>query len=299
MNNLILEDGYNSDYIYSLIIALFYIPSDGLNKIINGDTNNSNTYYIQEYIKTKFIYPIHRNKSIEASIVNKLRMFMYNCGWQKNAERNILDKGQLDEFYIFLMGDMMEYNLQFAKINPSTNTSKIHKIDMLRITKEQLTNCDPIWHNLMNNNKIGGNEGENNNDNKFIDLSCLVNQWINDEIIETSNSYKFESMPCIIPIYLDIRDPITGYNIVNINIMEGLHFDTNGDKIQRMFVWEIHSLICQNSQGYYYAVTIDHNNVFMAFSDKHIPSNWKIDTTNIETVKNIMKEVRFVFYKIQ
>ena len=130
MNNLILEDGYNSDYIYSLIIALFYIPSDGLNKIINCDTNNSNTYYIQEYIKTKFIYPIHRNKSIEASIVNKLRLFMHNCGWQKNDDKYILDQGKLDDFYKFLMGKMMECNMQFVKINPLTKTSKIHKIDM-------------------------------------------------------------------------------------------------------------------------------------------------------------------------
>lgn len=284
MNNLILEDGYNSDYIYSLIIALFYIPSDGLNKIINNDTNNSNTYYIQEYIKTKFIYPIHRNKSIEASIVNKLRLFMYNCGWQKNDERNILDKGKLDDFYKFLMGEMMEYNVQIVKINPLTNTSKIHKIDMLRITEKQLTNY---------------NTNQELNNNNYINLSYLVNQWIEDEIIETSNSYKFESMPCIIPIYLDIVDPITGHNKVDINVMEGLNFNTNGDKIQRMFVWEIHSLICQTSQGYYYAITIDHNNVFMAFSDKHIPSNWNIDTTNIEMVKKLMKEVRCIFYKIQ
>lgn len=282
-NYLILEDGYNSDYIYSLIIALFYIPSDGLNKIINSDTNNSDTYYIQEYIKTKFIYPIHRNKSIEASTVNKLRLFMYNCGWHKNNDQNILDKGKVDDFYNFLMGKMMEYNMQFVKINPNANTSKIIKIDMLKITNAQLMSINSI----------------NSSDNDPINLSCLVNQWINDEIIQTSNSYKFESMPCIIPIYLDIRNPITGYNTKNINIMEGLHFSNNGDKIQRMFIWEIHSLICQTSQGNYYAITIDHNNVFMAFSDKQMPSNWIVDTSNINIVNNIMKEVRCIFYKVQ
>lgn len=80
MNNLILEDAYNSDYIYSLIIALFYAPSDGMSKLINSDTNNSDTYYIQEYIKSKFVYAIHRNVSIESTTVNKLRNFIYCCG---------------------------------------------------------------------------------------------------------------------------------------------------------------------------------------------------------------------------
>jgi hypothetical protein len=190
-----------------------------------------------------------------------------------------LDEGHIADFYTFLMGKIMEHSVQIIKVNPVTNTSKIQKIDMFRITKKQLIEVEE---------KAG-----------IINLSSLVNQWITDEIIETSNSYKFESMPCIIPIYLDIRDPETGYNIKNINVMEGLHFDENGDNIQKIFVWEIHSLICQTSQGHYYAITIDHNNVFMAFSDKHIPSNWIIDTTDMEIVKNIMKEVRCIFYKIQ
>jgi len=100
-NNLILEDGYNTDYIYCMITALFYIPSDGTNKIINNDTCNSNTYYVQEFIKSKFIYPIHRNMSIDSSNVNKLRMFLYTCGWLKDDNKNILDKADLDKFYKF------------------------------------------------------------------------------------------------------------------------------------------------------------------------------------------------------
>src|SRR5436305_10273443 len=100
-----------------MIIALFYIPNDGTNKIINNDTSNSNTYYVQEFIKSKFIYPIHRNISIDINSVNKLRLFLYNCGWLKNNDKNILDKANLDEFYRFLIYNMMEYNLRFSKVN--------------------------------------------------------------------------------------------------------------------------------------------------------------------------------------
>ena len=74
-----------------------------MNKIINMDTDNSNTYYVQEYIKTKFILPIHRNISIESWVVNKLRMFLYNCGWFKSANRHILDRSNLDNFINLLL----------------------------------------------------------------------------------------------------------------------------------------------------------------------------------------------------
>src|SRR5271169_718988 len=119
INKIVLEDGYNTDYIYSMITALFYIPTDGTNRIINCDSHdiniNVNAYYIQEFIKSKFIYQIHRSMSIESSIVNKFRLFLYNCGWLKNDEKHILEKGELDKFYIFLT-DMMGQSLKFTVV---------------------------------------------------------------------------------------------------------------------------------------------------------------------------------------
>jgi hypothetical protein len=280
MNNLILEDGYNSDYIYSLIIALFYTPSDGMNKIINTDTNNSNTYFLQEYIKNKFIYPMHRQISIESSTVNKLRLFMYNCGWHKSDDKHILEKGELDKFYSFLIHTMMEYSMRFTRIDSMNNTSKEKKYDMIRITNDNI------------NNSFGSND--------IISLSPLINNWLNREVTESDNyNFKFESIPYIIPIYLDIRDSNTGLNDKLIDIMEGINFEDNGDKIQRMFIWEIHSLICQTKDGDYYTLIIDNTNNFIAFSDKQIPSNWKINSDDENSVKKIMQEVRFIFYKLQ
>lgn len=279
LNNLILEDGYNTDYIYSMITALFYTPSDGMNKIINMDTDNSNTYYIQEYIKTKFILPIHRNISIESNIVNKLRMFLYNCGWIKNTNGHILDRSKLDDFYRFIITNMMEYNLIFSKIDAINNISTEYKCDMIRITEEHMY--------------------DDKKDPKIVNLGSMLERWVQRNVLGSDASYKFETVPYILPIYLDIRDPNSGLNKRYINIMEGIHFPDNGDKIQRMFVWEIHSLICQKNTGDYYTIVIDHNDKMMAFSDKHIPSNWRINTSDPIAVKAIMCEVRFVFYKLQ
>jgi hypothetical protein len=278
-NNIILEDGYNCDYIYSMITALFYTPTDGTNKIINSDVSSSNTYYIQEFIKAKFIYPIHRNMSIESGTINKLRLFLYNCGWLKDNDQHILTKSDLDTFYSFLISKMMEYKILFSYLEQDNNNVIDRSIDFIKITDKQLTDNDIT--------------------SKVINLSTMVSRWIKTEILENSISYKFEIIPYIIPVYLDIRDSDTGLNKRYVNVMEGINFPDNGNKIQSMLIWEIHSMICQTNNGDYYSIVIDHNDNMMVFSDKHIPSNWKIDSTNLSAVKKIMCEVRFVFYKLQ
>jgi hypothetical protein len=277
INYLILEDGYNTDYIYSLIIALFYMSSDGMNRIINTDTTNSNTYYVQEYIKTKFILPIHRNMSIESETINKFRVFLYNCGWLKSTDKHILDKSNLDDFYSFIVSNMMEYKIIVSKIDAINNVSKEVKYDVIRLTDDHMSDQDT----------------------KVISLSSMFNKWVQNDVLGQYFSYKFESIPYILPIYLDIRDSNTGLNKRYVNIMEGLNFSDNGDKIQKLFIWEIHSLICQKSNGEYYTIVIDNNDDMIIFSDKHIPSNWRIDSSDPVVVKNVMAEVRFVFYKLQ
>lgn len=316
MNNLILEDGYNTDYIYSTIIALFYVPSDGMSKIINMDTNNSSTYYIQEFIKSKFIYPMHRNMSIESATVNKLRLFMYNCGWLKNDNTvhnvdsadspsspdvngckevlKILKRVDIDKFYSFLISNMMDYNVQFVKIDPVSNIPKDLKYNMIKITDREL------FDNSNNNENDNRDNHDNRDDSsKVVKLTTLIDRWIGHEITDDDCSYKFDCLPYMIPVYLDIRDPNTGLNKKYIDIMEGINFSNNGDKIQRMFIWEIHSFICQTDKGTFYTVIIDNNDELIAFSDKCIPSNWKIDSSSVTSVKKLMREVRFVFYRLQ
>ena len=292
MNSLILEDGYNTDYIYSILIALFYIPSDGMNKIINNDTDNSNTYYVQEFIKTKFIYPIRRCRSIESSTINRLRLFIHNCGWLKSDNSTIIDKVSLDRFYDFLIGDMMEYRLTFTQIDPINNVSKDIDYNMLKITDKQLF--------------IDNRDAENKDNEIIVNLSSTINKWISDNMIQDlaalsqiNNSYKFKTPPYIVPIYLDIRDPVTKLNKRCINITEAISFANSGDTIQKILIWELHSMICQTTDDNYYTVIIDNDNKMISFSDKHVPSNRYVNLTDPEQIKKLMLEVRCVFYKLQ
>lgn len=283
LNNIILEDGYNSDYIYSIITALFYTQTDGTNNIINSDKLTTDAYYVQEFIKSKFIYQIHRSLTIESSTVNKLRLFLYNCGWLKDTNNHILEKSDLDKFYSFLVSKIFEYNLVVSRIdnNDESLTANNTVFDQIRITEDLLDDAD----------KAGN----------VVNLSVLINRWTKKTILDKSLSYKFDVIPHILPVYIDIRDQDTKLNKRYLNIMEGVNFPDIGDKIQSMLIWEVHSLICQTEKGDYYTIVIDNcsNNNFMAFSDKCIPSNWLMNPSNVSDVKKIMREVRFVFYKLQ
>lgn len=282
---VILEDGYNTDYIYSMITALFYIPTDGTNRMINSDVRDVNAYYVQEFIKRKFIYPIHRSASIESCVVNKFRLFIYNCGWLKNDYKHILDKGNLSDFYLFLM-KMMDQNIKFTIVDTNDNATRDIPFEMIKISDN---------HIIQNND----NEAHAEVESYVVNLSSIIEKWTKDEILGQNISYKFENIPYIIPVYIDITDSKTRLNKKYINIMEGLNFPENGDKIQKMLVWEFHSMICQTENGDYYSIVLDHDDNLMGFSDKKIPSNWKIDVTNVDIVKKIMLEVKLVFYKLQ
>lgn len=276
MMSIILEDGYNCDYIYSIIIALFH-ATHNINDILNGDAA-PNITYIQEYIKNRLVYPIQKNLSIESATINKFRLFLHNCGWNKEIGK-IIDKGRVDLFYSFLISNLLGYTLKITKFSTIDNKPYEQKYDMIKITDDYLFDVD---------NNIG----------KIVELTPMVNKWVADNLLKDSISFKFDEIPAILPIYLDIRDQNTGINKRYINVMESIKISNNGDKYQSMILWNIHSLICQNAQGDYYTIIFNHSDEMIGYMDKIVPSNWKIDSSDVSSAKKIMSEVRFVFYAL-
>lgn len=264
MNTIILEDGYNTDYIYSLIIAIFHNKGNAY-QLLNNDCNNSNTYYLQEYIKHKILDKINNKISITTEVINKLRMFLYNSGWLKDTEKYIFDKCDINEFYIFLVSQMLENKIICSHIDTKKNISIKKTFDLIEL-----------------------------NDNHFNDhnnLSFALNNWIDNNYDETY--FKFEEIPIFIPIYINLTNPII------INIMESINFTKNYDKTQKTLVWDFESLICyDNENKYYYVVKQwDYNN-FCIFSDKQIPSQYKVCIDDKDKIYKIAKSIKFVIYNI-
>jgi len=267
-----LEDGYNTDYIYSLLVALFYSSSENVNFLLNIDTSDPNVYYVQEFIKLKFAYKIQHNVSIDAPIVNKFRIFIHHCGWLNNTD--IMGEPNINDLYLFLFSGMMGYNIEFT-----LNENKV--IDTIKFPYIHITNAT-----------INGIPGMND---KIINLSDTINKWINQNVTY-NKKYKchFREIPRLLAIFVDIKSEQTKENIKLINIM----FSIQINDISCDATWNVHSLICQDKNKLHYAITYS-DNKWIAFSDKVKPSNSVIDMAHIPTVNKIMKEVVFVFYALQ
>jgi hypothetical protein len=160
------------------------------------------------------------------------------------------------------------------QINKSTNKTTDYSFNIIHITKEN------------DNNDI--------KDNKVL-LSSMIEDWFSKKVGD--NDYKFENIPFLIPVYIDMRDPYTKLNTKYINIMEGFSFKNICNNLQNTITWDINSLICETKEGSYYTL-IKYNGYWTGFSDNIIPSNWLVDMTDLSTVKKIMKEVIMVFYKL-
>jgi hypothetical protein len=276
-NLMLLEDGYNTSYIYAVITAVFYKPCEITSSLLTTTPPTIDAYYIQDFIKSKFVYQFAKGYIIDAVTINKFRMLMYNNGWLKNQKLNILTKANAEGFFIDLISNQLNNKLHILKYNIDTNNFVVDMCNMIKIS-----------NSIINNKQ---------NRKNIVSITDLLNTWCTTYFAENI-SWKFEKLPLLIPIFLDIKNPKTGVNKCMINIMHSISFPQICEGMQRKLIWDMHSLICRTNDGNYYSVVSADDNELVMISDKDIPSNTIIDVKNPEIVKKIMREVSVILYRL-
>lgn len=100
IRGFLIEDSYNSCYINSLLMALFYIPSR-IDNLLNSDPKQSIHCYLQQIIKNKFIDVAKKNQTIISETVNEIRNYSHLCGW--NDINKLLENHDVIQYFTFLM----------------------------------------------------------------------------------------------------------------------------------------------------------------------------------------------------
>ena len=77
----IVENGYNTSYINTLLFSLFYRPNKYLDELLNKNMNNPSAYYLQELIKENFVGPIRKHFSISNENINEIRNYLMINNW--------------------------------------------------------------------------------------------------------------------------------------------------------------------------------------------------------------------------
>ena len=287
-NFQIIEDGYNTSYIVSLITALFY-KFDNSNKLLDVEPKNKKFVYIQEFIKIKFNTSIQKGFCIYSETINEFRNYINYCGWQENID-DMLKEHDVADFYSYIMNGMYGSNMFiFEKINNNNNNNNNN-------------NCIDLHYNGNFNNEEFrtsiidipiSSSNRNETELEINNLSNLFKSWINRHItMNKEYSYKMAKYFNILPIRIRRQ-----YNCnTKINIMKYIKLFDISDAAQSNLIWKIHSIICYKKSTGYYSIILDQENWVM-ISDKIIPSIKKIDMTSKQDVDDISENVVMVFYK--
>lgn len=272
----IVENGYNTSYIDSLLIALFY-KNSSINDILENEPLIPEVYYLQELIKFKFVNQIKKGYSIFSQSINEIRNYCIICGW--NTKGNIDEQQSCIEYYNFLF--------DLFKIKP--------------IEFELFEFDNNIFNNISNKIKLPFITLDLNRDN---DIRNLFINWLNTNIIMknslTIQSYKLNNIPNFLIFSIDRFLKSETKNNYNLDIMKSIKFFNIGDSSQSYIKWNIYSIICLKGntikKGNYYSVFNINKKDWIIFDNTLIPSFKKIDIDDDKIKNNIIKECVMIIY---
>lgn len=159
-----VEDGYNTSYIDSTLISLFYKPCH-LHELLTELPENIKFTYLQDIITTNFIDQIRKNYSISSAFINEIRNYSVLCGWKNGLQ--ITNAYNAAEYLVFL--------LKGFDLSPiSIETTSLHSIT---------TNCITLQMSEDSN------------------IKQLLNKWI--DTVTQKTQYKFVDLPQLIPISIE------------------------------------------------------------------------------------------------
>jgi len=282
INNItpcVVENGYNTCYLDSLLISLFYKENNNITYILEHTPKNPDGFYLQELIKNKFINPIQRNYSITSNIINEIRNYSVICGW--SSEGDIAEQKDCREYLKFLLNifNVTPLQIQIFKIKNNIISEYMQNLKLPYITLN-ITQDDTI-HNLLQH-------------------------WINSKIFSPDENiiycYKLIEIPQF--VILNINRFEDGIRLpYKIDIMKRIKFFEINDQTQSYIKWKIHSIVCHTGNnslsGHYYSVLSSYDKKWYIFDDTQIPSFKCIDLDDDDIKEKIMKDVLLIIYTLE
>ena len=271
----IVEDGFNTSYIDSILMALFYRTSH-LQEILIQLPKKSKFVYLQDIINNNFIEQVRRNVSVDITIINEIRNYSFICGWKENL--NITE--------LYNVVDYLDFLIEGFDIGEI-------KCELLEISKNLQENIKSFYTNYI--------EIKVTDDN---DIKTLLNKCIDINFNKKNNStltyYHFSELPLFVPIYLNRYDDNNQINNYKIDIKKKIRFNNNNNKLQSDASWIIHAIVCFSNSGnrHYYTIISTLDNKWCIFSNNKIPSLMKIDITDTVIANKIKQECVLILYRL-
>lgn len=271
-NTSIVANGFNTSYIDSLLMAIFY-KSSHLKSLLTQYPEKSKFIYLQELISSNFLQNIKNGYSVDISIINEIRNYSIICGWKENE--NITMLYPVTEYLTFLMNGIGFGQIDFEFVefdnmeNEKVKTLSMNYIDVPILSNTNVKSLLDIWYNT------------NIKNYQSIPHKILCN--------------KFKEIPIMIPIYFNRKKG----TVYQVDIKKRIKFKKNNDSTQLKSSWIIHSLICcSNSTGNYYTILNNDKDDWIIFSNEKMPSLIKIDLFDEMNANIIKQECVLAIYRL-
>jgi len=263
-----IDDGYNTSYIDSVLVALFYKTNPYTNILLEKNPQKHSVIYLQELIKTKFIVPLHKNFSISSSIINEIRNYALIMGWDEHSSY-LNELSSPIDFFKFLNqsfeGDSINIEINQIKDGIFDTNNKYNLLQTISLAPTKDTSVRELFISWISDNILG-----HEHNNMF-------------------NCYKLINIPNY--ICFDIK---RNNNRFKIDLMKKIKFFSNADPMQNYLTWIIHGVICYSGKNYYSLIYGTNN--WVEVNSSKVPSFNQIDLSDYDEIERIQSEVVFVIY---
>jgi hypothetical protein len=276
MNSIIIEDAYNSSYLTSTLVSLFYNLNDH-NKILLESNSNPLAIYLQELIIEKFLNQIKKGFMISSETINEIRNYLMLNNFDAKISFNNNDdvEPEINEIYEFLINFILKQDFSFV-IEDLTNNNILKKFNFnyinLIIDHNKLNTSIrdelEIWYNK---NIFNNSNNSNNSNNKNIMQS-------------------FSKVPNFIGIKLN-----KSYN-TKCDIMKRIKFGNINNSEQTFIRWKIHSIILKNSTTNKFYSLVKEHKYWIKYTEGSVPSFEKIYLEYELDSDKYIHEAEFLFY---
>jgi hypothetical protein len=263
MNNYVVEDGYNTLYLSTILVALFHTPSV-IDRCLLFENNSQklNGILLQKIIETNFVNMFRHNISITSKLLNQIRVCSHVSGWKntKNIDE-LLQESDPISFLIFLLQTIEFYPIEISKC-PRENYSISRSFGSTgTFTPKRDTDIEKTH--------------------------CVQLKTIKSSIQESYNEWIYTNDIMNIPQFVMFQ--ITNLtDTINIDKKIWL-FPKNHE--YHMIRWNFYSMICYDGTTYH--TIINKDNKPYLFYQNSLPCIKKVD----EVFKNKYEKIYIIYTK--
>lgn len=265
--SFIIEPIKKADYFNSLIMSLFFIPSQIEHLILNSEPKAPMIIYLQELIKTKYIDIVRNQLSLNVENISEIMTFFNYCGW-KNNTLDIFEHQKINLFYEFIVKIFNVSPIEIIDIDINLDIDNEYYLeDVSGINKIKKI---PYLHFKVNKPST--------------DIKSLYEEW-------KSNNQKIINIPKMVSIYIDRTEK------QSVDIQERIRLIYNMGAYNTI-KWEVQSIICFNEEKQeYYAIIREYSDKWLFFSENCVPCLSRLDIKNKEIAEIIKIECVFIIYQ--